>query len=121
MSRELIRQAFKDAVATVFTGPVYTTRITDNRDDNEYVSIYIEGGEVSRSSSGKAYDSDIVVRFCKQRATDEQLDIVSDQIVTAIESSQAVRQLVRRPLLTGFEYEPDGTHNGLNNTFRIMY
>lgn len=121
MSREQIRQAFKEAAETVFHGPVYTSRVTDNRDDNRYVSIYIDTGDVSLSSSGKSYESSIVVRYCQQRATDEDLDIQADLLVSAIESSVSVRQLVRKPLLTGFEYEPDGTHNGLNHIFRILY
>lgn len=121
MSRELIREAFAAAVATVFQGKVYTTRMNDNRDDQEYVSIYIEDGDVKRNSSGKEFDSNIVVRYCKQRATDEQLDLVADQIVSAVESSPDVRQLVRLPLHTDFSYEPDSVHNGLNNTFRIIY
>tara|TARA_R110001599_G_scaffold100770_5_gene258101 strand:- start:3154 stop:3519 length:366 start_codon:yes stop_codon:yes gene_type:complete len=121
MSRESIRQAFKTAVASVYSGRVYTTRVTDNREDTEYVAIYIEDGEIGHNSTSKEYDSRIIVRYCKQRATDEALDAVADQLIAAVESHATVRQAVKRPILTGFDYEPDSTHNGLNHIFRILY
>ena len=122
MSREQIRQAFKSAVESVFLDkPVYTSRITDNRDDTEYVSVYIEEGDIDYNFSGSETESLITVKYLKQNAKDVELDDVAESILIAILNHDDVKQAVKRPRLTHFGYESDSTHNGLSHTFKILY
>ena len=122
MSRETIRQAFKSAVESVYEGQIYTSRITDNRDDDEYISIYIEGGEHARNFSGIETEARITVSFYKkQPAEDSELDQVVDPIIDLIPGFPAVLSEVKNPLLESFGYESDGKHNGISHTFRVIY
>lgn len=122
MSRESVRQAFKRAVQSVFVGTVYTSRVTDNRDDNEYVSIFIEEGDITHNFSGSETEARITVRYCKkQPVEDGVLDVVADQVIAAIAEFPDVLAVVGRPLLESFSYEPDSQHNSINHTFRVIY
>ena len=107
MSREQIRQAFKSAVATIYSGAVHTSRVTDNRDSQEWVNIYLEEVVTGRNFSGVQSEAELAIKFSKQNATDSQLDAVASQIEAAILSNEGISTLVRNPLLQRIEYSTE--------------
>ncbi len=122
MSRQTIRAAFKTVVETVYSGLIYDTRLSDSRDDPEYISIYLTSGEVDTYSTFTETRSEVVIEFSKQAATDSELDTVADQIINAALNNQALKAEVKNSLFTGFEYETreNGQHV-LRMTFNILY
>lgn len=122
MSREEVRQAFKAAAATVFTGSVYTTRSADNRDDTEYVSVYIRDGEVVHNFSGVETTASLAITYSKQNATDEQLDTISSAIEQAVPSNAAVLAAVKNVRFERFEYDEESSDiPSITLTYRILY
>lgn len=107
MSRESIRQAFKTAVESVFSGQVFTSRLNDLRETTEYVTIYIESGEISPNFSGFETTSDINIKYAKQNASDEELDQTMEDMITAILSSSAVQREAGNIVFSRFEYDDE--------------
>lgn len=118
MSREQIRQAFKSAVTTIYSGAVYTSRVTDNRGSQEWVNIYLEEVVVGHNFSGVQSEAELAIKFSKQNATDSQLDAVASQIEAAILSNEGISTLVRNPLLQRIEYS---TEEGEVPTITLIY
>lgn len=124
MSREAVRQAFAEAARAAFAGDsskVYASRITDNRGDTEYISVYLEEGDVSQSFSGEQIEADLVVKYVKQSATDAQLDAVADAIRTEVRTNAQVADAVNRPIWTRFEYDMDASNPAINLIYRVMF
>ena len=107
MSRESIRQAFKTAVESVFSGQVFTSRLNDLRETTEYATIYIESGEINPNFSGFETTSDIAIKYAKQNASDAELDQVMDGIIVAILSSPEIKEEAGNILFSRFEYDDE--------------
>lgn len=124
MLREDVRQAFATAVKAVYTGDhsrVYTSRITDNRDDAEHISVYLKEGDVDQSFAGDEIEADLVIEYVKQGATDAQLDTLADAIVAQVKINAAVRAAVKRPLWSRFEYDRDASSPAIILEFRVIF
>lgn len=123
MSRESIRQALKNVVETVYAGPVFTSRTQDLSSETEYVNVYLVEGEFIRNMSGiTGTEAQLAVKFCKQNATDDDLDIVIEQIDEAIVLSNSLAALLNRPLLERFEYEEDTADiNGITYFYKVLF
>lgn len=122
MSREEIRQAFKTAVATTFSGSIYVSRLNDNRNDAEFIAIYLKDGEVEHTFSGKQTNAEIVIKYSIQNGTDLALDTKANAIEQAISSHADVLGAVKNPILQRFEYDDESADiASISLIYRILY
>jgi len=122
MSRQTIREAFKTAIQKVYSGPIYQTRLTDNRNDPESVQIYLTSGDVETYTTFTETTADIVIEYAKQGATDTQLDAIADQIISTLLNDSDLKLEIKHCRFQGFTYEPqESGYQTISLTFRILY
>jgi hypothetical protein len=124
MARQQVRSAFASAVNSVFTDPVFSTRITDGREYSSFVMIHISGGSFTPLLNGTQFETrcDVYVSIYKNSATDEQLDVISESIIAAISNSADIKQYCKRPLPVSFEYDQQNDdYNGLTLIYSAIF
>lgn len=122
MSRRDVRNAFKTAISSVYTGPIYTSRLNDNRDDESFASVYINSGDLEHNFSNVETELELTIKYAENGATDDELDRMMDQIVDSIASSEIVKAAVGNPLLIGFDYDEESDDmSAIKYTYKVIY
>ena len=122
MSREAVRQAFKTAAATAYSGPIFTTRQNDHRENAEFLCIYISNGDVNHSFNGIETEAALYIQLTKHNATDAALDSAMDAINTALLSHDDVISAVKFAKQESFEYGIESTNApSLTYSYKILF
>lgn len=134
--RQIIRNAIKQALEAVYSGPIYTTRRVDTRGLDEFVRIYLKIGEIDYEGLDNPTTASLVVVYHKKpeadnsfgpavdrQVTDEELDVVADALSDQLGESDIVPDLVRGIVPTGFEYgeEQEQEFESIALLFTIHY
>lgn len=122
MSRESVRQAFKSAIQTVYSGHVESGRLRDLSKYPEYASVYLSSGSFDNTFSGRSTACEMIISYHKQNATDAELDAVIEAIHGAIASSSPVAEVAGNVMPQRFDYTDDSTDMaGISYTYNITF
>lgn len=122
MSRETVRQAFKTAISTVYSGKVYATRLNDQRSDAEFVCVYVSEGDIAHNFGGTESEMRLHVKHAKQNATDGALDTTMEALNAAIVSHASVVAAVKHARLESFEYDEESNDiPSLTYSYKVLF
>lgn len=122
--RKAIRDAVKAIFQTVYSGPLYTSRTIDVRDDDEYVNVFFEAGATEYEGINSSTSGELVVSYnTKEQVTDDDLDLVADMLNQALADNDIAPNVIRGMLPAGFAYESEqeSAFTGINLLYTVYY
>ena len=110
--RKQIRDAAKAAVATSYAGDLYTSRNIDVRDLDEYMTVLLSVGDISKSVQVQVSEIVLILEFNKD-AEDDDLDIVIDAAHDAL-IAEFNSKLLLEGFTTGAQILPESFEYGID-------
>jgi hypothetical protein len=122
--RKRIRDEIKQAIETIYTGTVISSRVYDARDISKLVSVYFDSGDIEWDGIKNFTTASVVVSyFSADLSDDDELDSVADLIHGAIESANIAPDLIQGFMPAGFEYlsEKESAFAGVALRYTVIY
>lgn len=134
--RQSIRNAIQQALEPVYSGPIFTSRRVDPRGLDEFVRIYLQGGEMQYDGLDNPTTADLAVAFHKKpeadasygpsvdpQVTDDELDAVADALFDQMAAADIAPDLIRGITPVGFEYgeEQEQEFESITLLFTVQY
>ncbi len=122
--RKAIRDSVKAILQTVYSGPIYTSRTIDVRDDAEYVNVFFESGSTEYEGLRSSTGGELVVSYnTSKQVTDDDLDVVADMLNQALAENDVAPGVIRGMLPAGFAYESEqeSGFTGINLLYTVYY
>lgn len=119
-SRKALRDGVKTVLKTAFRDfTVSTNRIEDIRDIKDAILITLENVDVEYQLDGnKVYEGDLNIRYLKLNGSDDELDLVADQIEAEIKGHSPAITGSRGFMLDRISYED---YESVSNTITLSY
>lgn len=112
--RQQIRDAAKAAVAISYTGDLFTSRNIDVSDLDEYMSIYLSDGDISKGFQTQLTEVVLVLEFNKD-AEDGALDLVVDAAHAAL-MANFNSKLLEEGFTEGAQILPESFEYGIDES-----
>lgn len=122
--RQKIRAAMKAVVEKIYAGKVFDSRVFEARGVPEFVSIYLESGEVVWDGLKATTTAELVISYQVEEFTDDAaLDEVADRINDALATERILPDLIQGLMPAGFEYLPEkeSAFSGIAQRYTIIY
>lgn len=112
--RKQIRDAASASVATAYSGDLFTSRNIDARDLDEYMSIYLASGDISKDFQVEVTEIVLVLEFNKD-AGDDDLDTTIDAAHAAL-MANFNSQLITEGFTAGAQIIPESFEYGIDES-----
>ncbi len=122
-TRKYIRDVIAAQIASVYSGPIYTSRAPDHRNHTDFVTVMIDLGEAEREGIGVMMRSQLLIGFHHSGSvTDDDLDATMMIIAKAVANGDYQHCLVGINF-ESFDYKPDNDepYSSLIYTYTIYY
>lgn len=125
-----IRNAVKDALQTVFSGEIYTTRAPDVREGaDKYLNVFLQSGDVDYNEGLVAESVSIltigvhIALVDGKSPTDDDLDELAESLLPAVPVHGILPEVIQGIVPTDFEYsdEEEGEYSSLFLRFNLHY
>lgn len=122
--RKRFRDQIKALIQANYKGAVYTSRVTDARDLNEFVTVRMTAGEYESEGFELTKKANLqVVIYKRESQSDDQLDEIADQIEDALADESSLDESIHLLVPSGYEYQDDeeSAFSALALNFTITY
>lgn len=124
--RKAIRDALETHIRTIFQGTIGKTRNFDAKNENEYINIFMDDGEVVREGLDEPTHATVVIEYGvsqenAQIPTDDDLDTVMDAVKSLI-SDTDFQDVARGVLYEGFDYpDSEDSFSKIQSVFTFIF
>jgi hypothetical protein len=121
--RTEIRQAIHQRLEDSLAYPVFSGRHVDGTELTEFANVYITDGDAAYSGLVQTHESSLVVSYRNSGdLTDDELDVLGDEIQTAI-AGESFGDVMAGIVYTGFAYldERERDFDGIDLRYTIYY
>lgn len=122
--RKIIRDAIVAAIKADFVAPIYCSRAVDGREDDNFVNVYFDSGDIEFDGLLTKTRATIVVSYHDRNAqSDDDIDASADFLNNILATADIAPDVIQGMVPAGFEYadERESSFSGIYLRYTIIY